>query len=167
VIEAGWLGFPAASETEIEALETRLNKPLPPSYRAFLMTSNGFRQPDMLVPRIYSVHEVGWLRDIDPRVLEPIPDPFYAPLPVSDEDYFVYGDEQATFNMRDEYVPSTLRISEREESGSAMYLLNPEIVTEDGEWEAWMMAHWLPGAHRYRSFWDLMQGERKTFLWRR
>ena len=45
-----------------------------------------------------------------------------------------------------------------------MYLLNPMVVTPEGEWEAWMFAHWLPGARRYRSFWELMGGEYRMFL---
>jgi hypothetical protein len=42
-------------------------------------------------------------------------------------------------------------------------LLNPEVVSDDGEWEAWFFAAWLPGATRYRSFWDLMHGERERY----
>lgn len=46
---------------------------------------------------------------------------------------------------------------------SDVYLLNPRVVTPDGEWEAWYFAHWLPGAVRYRSFWDLMNDEYHNF----
>jgi hypothetical protein len=42
-------------------------------------------------------------------------------------------------------------------------LLNPNIVTPDGEWEALYFAHWIPGADRYPSFWELMQAEREAF----
>ena len=28
------------------------------------------------------------------------------------------------------------------------FLLNPEIRTADGEWEAWVFANWFPGARR-------------------
>lgn len=42
---------------------------------------------------------------------------------------------------------------------AAIYVLNPQIVTPEGEWEAWLFADWLPGAARYRSFQDLMQAE--------
>lgn len=52
----------------------------------------------------------------------------------------------------------------RPDSGSGLYLLNPRIVTAEGEWEAWFFAHWLPGANRYRSFWELMQGEYQNFV---
>ena len=48
-------------------------------------------------------------------------------------------------------------------SDSAIYLLNPKVVTPDGEWEAWFFANWLPGAARYRSFVELMQAEYRSF----
>jgi hypothetical protein len=40
--QESWLGEPPASEQQIEALQDRLNRALPPSYRSFLATSNGF-----------------------------------------------------------------------------------------------------------------------------
>jgi hypothetical protein len=46
---------------------------------------------------------------------------------------------------------------------SAILLLNPEVVTPDGEWEAWDFANWHPGAVRYRSFWDMMQALYDSF----
>ena len=45
VIASRWLGYPGATEEQIMNLETRLGRKLPPSYRAFLKASNGFRQP--------------------------------------------------------------------------------------------------------------------------
>jgi HEAT repeat protein len=46
---------------------------------------------------------------------------------------------------------------------AAVYLLNPQVITKNGEWEAWFFANWLPGAHRYRSFQELMQGQYTSF----
>ncbi|MEQ8226028.1 MAG: hypothetical protein ABRQ37_27190, partial [Candidatus Eremiobacterota bacterium] len=46
-----------------------------------------------------------------------------------------------------------------EEVDSAIYLLNPHVVTSDGEWEAWFFGYTLPGAIRYRSFREMMEGE--------
>jgi hypothetical protein len=80
---------------------------------------------------------------------------------VPDEEYFVYGDRQAA--QRDEYLQTALEISE--DTGDGVCLLNSKVVFPDGEWEAWFFAHWIPGAHRYRSFWDLMQAERESFLY--
>lgn len=47
---------------------------------------------------------------------------------------------------------------------SAVYLLNPEVRTPSGEWEAWFFANWNPGACRYRSFWEMMQRECQSFI---
>jgi HEAT repeat protein len=44
-----------------------------------------------------------------------------------------------------------------------MYLLNPMVVTEDCEWEAWLSADWLPGVIRYPSFAHLMLDEYGSF----
>jgi hypothetical protein len=60
------------------------------------------------------------------------------------------------------YLQQALEISDR--GDSSIYLLNPNIVTADGEWEAWFFGDWLPGADRYHSFIDLMQAEYETFL---
>ena len=46
---------------------------------------------------------------------------------------------------------------------SAIYLLNPRVVAEDGEWEAWHHAHWIPGADRYPSFAHLMRQQYAVF----
>jgi hypothetical protein len=38
-------------------------------------------------------------------------------------------------------------------------------IYASGEWEAWYFAPWMPGANRYRSFWDLMdEGYRRHIL---
>ena len=47
---------------------------------------------------------------------------------------------------------------------SAIYVLNPQVVTAEGEWGAWFFANWQAGAVRHRSFWDLMQAEYQSFL---
>jgi hypothetical protein len=50
------------------------------------------------------------------------------------------------------HLPATLQVSARETVGTARYLLNPEVTSADGEWEAFYFAHWLPGVRRYPSF---------------
>lgn len=171
MVQSGWLGFAGASQDEIAALETRLDTALPPSYRAFLTVSNGFRQPGMLVPRLYSTQEVDWLRNIDLEGIEAWRQgeaynaKQFGPFdPVSDEEYFVYGEEQNPLLFRSDYLFDAVRVSAKETVGTAVYLLNPQVKTDDGEWEAWLWAHWIPGAYRYRSFWDLIQAERRMYL---
>lgn len=164
---SGWLGQPSASAQELGALETKLGVALPPSYRSFLAVSNGFEQPGCFVPRIFSTAQVAWLKDSDPEGITAWieGEDFGGPmLPVPDEKYFVYDENQRTESMRSEHLWQALQISAREEAGTAVYLLNPAVKFPNGEWEAWFWAHWLPGARRYRSFWEMMQEERQSFL---
>ncbi len=167
--EAGvssWLGYPGATEGQINAAETRLEAKLPPSYREFLRTTNGWGVLTPFIDRIWSVEQIDWFRvrhqdwinawnlKSSPRELQP--------KPVSDEEYFVYGERQNPGIVRREYLQTALEISKR--GDSAIFLLIPQVITTDGEWEAWFFANWLPGARRYRSFWELMQAEYEIFL---
>ena len=74
----------------------------------------------------------------------------------------VYGDHQDPARFRQEYLETALEISA--EGDSAIYLLNPKVTSPEGEWEAWFFANWLPGASRYRSFWEMMVAEHESFL---
>ncbi|MBB6348192.1 hypothetical protein FHU36_004737 [Nonomuraea muscovyensis] len=145
-----------ASEDRIARLEERLGTRLPPSYRAFLHLADGWGEGTLRAS-----DEVGWLRDLDPHVAATgSEDDGYAIPSASDEDYFVYGDEQDTVFYRPEYLPGTLLIGEFDDG---VYLLNPHVTTPEEEWEAWYLAPWLPGAQRFRSFWDLMNDEFERF----
>ena len=158
VIAAGWLGYPGATEAQIANLEARLGVPLPPSYRAFLSVSNGFRQPGMIVPRLLTSAEVEWFRVRNQDTI----DTWVAGLERSLRDApHILAGEPDPFER---YLPTALEISACETVGTAIYLLNPKIIAPDGEWEALYFAHWIPGAERYPSFWALMQAEREAFL---
>jgi hypothetical protein len=58
---------------------------------------------------------------------------------------------------RKSHLKETLQITEV--GDAAVYLLNPQVITKEGEWEAWFFANWLPGARRYRSFEELMRAD--------
>jgi cell wall assembly regulator SMI1 len=58
----GWLGFPGATEARLAAAESRLGVSLPPSYRAFLRVSNGWRVASPFVYRVWGCEEIEWLR---------------------------------------------------------------------------------------------------------
>lgn len=156
---ARWLGSRGVHADEVRQLEERLGVALPPSYRQFLQVSNGWLDTTESIERLLPAQEVGWLRDIEP---DSVCSGDEAPFEVSDEEYYVYGEEQDPCTMRPEYLPHTLKISDTP-NATDVYLLNPLVVTADGEWEAWYFAHWLPGATRYRSFWDLMNDEYRGF----
>lgn len=141
IIASGWLGYPGATEEQIEQLETRLGMPLPPSYRAFLRSSNGFRQPGVLVPRLLPIGEVDWFRQQNQETIDML----------------------KSYELED--LTNALAISARERTGTAIYLLNPDVVDDDGEWEAIYYAHWMHPCPHYCSFPELMQRAFRTLLW--
>lgn len=173
VIESSWLGYAGATEEQIAQAEARLGSTLPPSYRAFLKVSNGWRQTTPFINRLWSVEEIEWFATrhqdwIDAwseksgHFSSKSPDDNAVTLSVSDKEYFVYGDEQDCSKIRIEYLQTALEISKRGEA--AIYLLNPQVVTAEGEWEGWFLGDWLPGADRYPSFQAMMQAEYESFL---
>ncbi|MGW0485272.1 SMI1/KNR4 family protein [Nonomuraea sp. NPDC003214] len=147
--------YPPATEAEVREIEKRLGVELPPSYRQFLLFANGWGSQDDC--RLLRIEEVGRLSDVDPSIAEswsePKPENSWS---VPDELYFVYGPEQDSIHYRAEYVPDTFLAGYWDDG---VVLLNPHIRTAEGEWEAWYLAPWKPGAKRYRSFWDLAMDE--------
>lgn len=165
VIDTQWLGYPGASDAEISVTEARLQTTLPFSYRSFLVVSNGWRKLDDLIDRLWSIQEVGWLASRNQELIDAWTTGVAIggeSCSVSDEKYFVDGDEQDSTSLRDEYLQTALEIGGNLNQG--LLLLNPQVVFEDGEWEAWFFANWLPGAQRYESFRELMHDRHKQFL---
>lgn len=180
VIESGWLGYPGATEAQIIHAEARLGVTLPPSYREFLKVSNGWRQTTPFIYRLWSTENIEWLAVRHPDWINSFVEQQQrleqrhsysavngssskgSQFDVPDNIYFVYGEDQDCMNLRAQYLNTALEISEQ--GDSSIYLLNPQVVTEDGEWEAWFFGDWLPGADRYRSFRELMQAEYQNFL---
>jgi len=172
VIRSGWLGYAGATEAQIAQAEARLGRTLPPSYRAFLKVTNGWRQTTPFINRLWSVKGLEWLTVrhqawIDTYLeragltAEAANAGSLTPS-IPDAEYFVYGDDQDCSKIRVEYLQTALEISQQGES--AIYLLNPQVVTADGEWEAWFLGDWLPGADRYPSFQAMMEAEYESFL---
>ncbi len=162
MITSGWVGYPAASDEQIAAAEARLGKTLPASYREFLKVTNGWGLTGTCcVRKWWSIEEIGWYAERHTYEIEAWTDDerrsgWFMP----DKDYFVYGEEQG-IRIRAEYLKTALEISDVDEG--SVYLLNPQVVNDDGEWETWFFADWFPGAERYRSFWELMRGEHRKF----
>jgi hypothetical protein len=152
ILQSRWLGYTGATNESITSLEEKLGLSLPPSYREFLKVTNGFRQPTNLVPKIYSTNEVEWFSSKHQEVID---------IWLEDEENILI-DEPDFFAQ---YLPHTIQISAEEWGGDAVYLLNPKIISEDGEWEAFYFASWIPGANRYSSFWELMQKEYKQVIY--
>jgi hypothetical protein len=178
VITSGWLGYPGATEAQIVRAETRLGISLPPSYREFLKVTNGWRRTTPFIDHLWSTREIEWFQVRHQQWIDQFtrdyalrqqPDASvngavsHPKLPcISDQDYLVYGNDQHCLSLRLEYLQTSLEISDKGES--SIYLLNPRIIREDGEWEAWLFGNWLPGADRYQSFQDMMQAEYQNFL---
>lgn len=144
--------------------EQRLGVTLPPSYRAFVLASNGWiASTSKLIP----LQRVQAFGQADPQYvrewsLEP-------PGGISDERYFVYGDAQQPYNIRSAYLPDCLLISEPLLEVNERLLLNPRVRFDNQELEAWFMTPRIAGAVRYRSFTELMQFMKLSdeALWRR
>lgn len=159
LIAAQWLGYTGATEEQIRTAEARLGTRFPPSYRAFLQTTNGWRMTTTFINKVWATDEIDWLVAQDPMTVEIWGEQSDEPI-VSDQDYLVYG-ERVDQPLRAAYFRTALAISEY---GDGMYLLNPQTVAADGEWEAWFFASWIPGVRRYRSFWEMMQAEYQSFM---
>jgi hypothetical protein len=190
VLDFEWLGFPGATEAQIARTEARLKRKLPPSYREFLKLTNGWRQTAKLTDPFnhrfwsveaiqpFGVRHVEWIKSVieqNNQVEVSVDDEFpeitekWESVGITDEEYLVYGEAQDPSKLRLEYLKPAIEISDVSLS-SSIYLLNPEIVNSQGEWEAWVFAGYMSTPHspahadRYPSFWDLMQAEYQSYL---
>jgi hypothetical protein len=153
-----WPGNGAASEGLLVEAESRLKIALPPSYRAFLSASNGWRNLSLEIPVLRPVERITWFKKAHRDWVQAYVDPLRGtePLLPSEQDYFNYASQDSVhFDVK--HLAHTLCISDA--GDSAVLLLNPMVIWPDGEWEAWFFANWLPGASRYRSFADWMRHE--------
>ncbi len=88
-----WLGFEPATEHDIETLEARLGLILPPSYRSFLLTTNGWRVTSHAIYRVRPAAEVDFFRVENEQWVE-----LYAESgwEVDDLEYYCYPDGMRT-----------------------------------------------------------------------
>jgi cell wall assembly regulator SMI1 len=129
-----------ATEAELRALEDRLSKTLPPSYRQFLLTSNGAwaKPPEWVLgpdapegPAVglHPTSEVGWLRDKVPDAVEA-----WEHLPE---------------------LGGMLQVSCQ--TWGDTLLLDPHDVTVDGEWAAWLVGFQTGETEKHASFHALLE----------
>jgi len=147
-----------ATKFEIEELEDRLQMKLPVSYKGFLQVSNGLKILSCFNWNLFGTQDVKLLKDFDPAIAKGWSKHDFD---ASDEEYFVYGNGQTSEFVRGRYFPVSIAISGW--GDASMLMLNPEVI-HDGEFEAWMFATWIPGATRYKSFWDLVNEEFNNYL---
>jgi hypothetical protein len=154
IITSNWLGFDGAELKAIEEKEKSLGIKLPPSYKEFLLVTNGFKQISLFSGSLYPVEEIDWTKKKDPDFLEIFDK--HDDVSISEDDYFTYGDDQRSECFKVSFLNETLQISEWIDG--SVILLNP-MVKFGEEWEAWVYANWLPGARRYKSFDKLIGSE--------
>ncbi|MFD3776163.1 SMI1/KNR4 family protein [Streptomyces sp. NPDC058612] len=146
--QARWLGFPPASEERIAAMEERLGRRMPPSYREFLEVSDGWQHAGQFIWRLAGTTDARW-----------------------------HNDESGLSDMFEEYLDDDAGPAERRDadiwrrglqldvkSDITHVLLDPEDVDEDGEWAVYTWASWRAAPpERYASFVEFMRGMYREF----
>ena len=140
---------PGATEADLLEAEARLGIALPPGYRAFVQTSNGFGPLALGSPPLRAVGRIGWFRAENRDAVKIYGTAVGPGGKTPDEVYFAY-DPAGSAEYRPEHLRHALQISDVEDT--AVLLLNPQVIDAAGEWEAWFLSDWNPGVTRYRSF---------------
>ncbi|MFD2420853.1 SMI1/KNR4 family protein [Amycolatopsis pigmentata] len=141
VLRDRWLGFAPATEEQVAAAEARLGARLPPSYREFLLTTNGWRDAGGFVWRMRDTENVGWLRDLDPD------------WEVWDEG--IEEEENPDPEQGNRFTRGLLLFLEAD---AGILFLDPGDVDEAGEWAAYHLFSWQAAPPvRFGSFWELME----------
>jgi len=141
------------SDEIITQMELKLNVKLPPSYIEFLKYSNGLLLPDKFT-NLLPLEHIDWFYTLNQEWADIWNEGAAGYEETSDEEYFVYGEDQDTCKMRDRYLNSALQISDSMEGD--VLLLNPEVKFGE-EWEAWWFGNALAGAIRFKSFKELLE----------
>ncbi|GAP47222.1 SMI1/KNR4 family protein [Streptomyces azureus] len=145
---ARWLGFPPASEERIAAMEERLGRRMPPSYREFLKVSDGWRHAGGFVWLLAGTEDAHW-----------------------------HNNESGLADVFEEYLDEDAGPEERRvtdiwrrglqldvESDVTHVLLDPEDVGEDGEWAVYTWASWLAEPpERHANFVEFMRDMYREF----
>lgn len=144
-----WLGFPGASEERIAALEERLGRRLPPSYREFLAVSDGWRHAGGFITVLAGTAEARWHEDA------------YG-LAETFEDFL--DDDPSPEELRD--VEAWRRGLQLDvESDATHVVLDPgDDGDEDGEWAVYSWASWRAAPpERFPDFAAFMRSMHREF----
>jgi hypothetical protein len=145
---ARWLGFPPASEERIAAMEERLGRRMPPSYREFLKVSDGWRHAGGFVWLLAGTEGAHW-----------------------------HDNESGLADMFEEFLDEDAGPEERleadiwrrglqldVESDVTHVLMDPEDVDENGEWAVYTWASWRAAPpERHASFLEFMREMHREF----
>ncbi|MFE3147305.1 SMI1/KNR4 family protein [Streptomyces sp. NPDC059218] len=145
---ARWLGFPPASEERIAAMEERLGRRMPPSYREFLKVSDGWQHAGGFIWLLAGTTDACWhnnesgLADVFEEYLDDDAGP----------------DEQREVDIWRRGLQLDV------ESDITHVLLDPEDVDGDGEWAVYTWASWRAAPpERYANFAEFMRGMYQEF----
>ncbi|WP_410604756.1 SMI1/KNR4 family protein [Amycolatopsis sp. lyj-90] len=119
---SGWLGYEPATEEEIATTEKRIGTRLPPTYRNFLLASNGWSTISYAVD-LRKVDDIGWFADLEPNIMKT-------------------WSELEHFADHIELLKQCLLISD-DNGGSGQYLLlHASSAGDNADWDAY---EWWPG----------------------
>ncbi|MFF6782826.1 SMI1/KNR4 family protein [Streptomyces sp. NPDC012510] len=145
---ARWLGFPPASEERIAAMEDRLGRRMPPSYREFLKVSDGWRNAGGFVWLLAGTEGARWHNDASGLA----------------DIFEEYLDEDAGPEERREVDVWRRGLQIDVESDGTHVLLHPGDVDEDGEWAVYTWASWRAAPpERHADFLTFMRDMHREF----
>ncbi|MFF7145973.1 SMI1/KNR4 family protein [Streptomyces nodosus] len=146
--QARWLGFPPASEEQIAAMEERLGRRMPPSYREFLKVSDGWRHAGGFVWLLAGTEDARW-HDNESGLAD-----------ISEE----YLDEDAGPEERREADIWRRGLQLDVKSDITYVLMDPEDVDEGGEWAVYTWASWrAEPPERHANFLEFMRDMYREF----
>lgn len=126
VTEQQWLGYEPALLEDILAKEEELGIRFPADYKEFLLVSNGFRMSTNTAPTFCPVHEVVFLRDKMPEMIDGWKD---------------LVDEVTINSFRQSILIGGV-------DDEQQMFLGP---IGDNNWVCWFFAYWMPGEWQYQS----------------
>ncbi|MFJ4153040.1 SMI1/KNR4 family protein [Streptomyces galbus] len=134
-----WLGYEAAAEEEVSAAEQRLGVDLPPSFRSFLLTSDGWDGIGGWVERVLPSARLSWMRH-------------------TEGGRRLIGGTGAT--SRDQALLRLLKSSLKVAGAENIWLLDPTDTDSDGEWAAYLFDQEHGGREKFPSFAHLFYANR-------
>ncbi|MFD3873971.1 SMI1/KNR4 family protein [Streptomyces sp. NPDC058623] len=133
-----WLGADPATEADIAAMEDRLGRAMPPSYREFLRVSDGWRHAGAFVWKLAGTREAHWHDDA---------------MGLGEDFDEAWGEEDNPEEVRAQVGLWSRALQLDVESDITFVLLDPEDVGPDGEWAVRVWASWRAAdPTRYPSF---------------
>jgi hypothetical protein len=144
MLDSRWEGREPATEETIATAERRLGVSFPPSYRSFLLTTDGWNDAGCWIGHVYACADVVWLREDEEGWGEEFID--------------LYRGEAGL----EEYVSvfeRTLKVS----NGEDFWFLDPTETDPDGEWAAYVFTPKYGDLKKVPGFAHLWHENHRTF----